>query len=84
MIEVMKKDGEHALKQYLPNVCGIMESPDQDPSTIITAVTEYFQVFRGGVKDQFMLHRSKYTPELWKQVNVSIRQILEVKKIFSF
>lgn len=68
MIEVMKKDGEHALKQYLPNVCRLMESPDQDPSTIITTIKEYCQVFHGGVKDQFMLYRNQYKPELWQQV----------------
>lgn len=68
MVEVMKKDGEQALKQYLPNVCRLMEKPNQDPSTIITTIKEYCQVFQGGVKDQFMLYKKQYSPGLWQQV----------------
>lgn len=72
MIEVMKKDGEHALKQYLPNVCRLMENPNQEPSTIITTVKKYCQVFQGGVKDQFMLYRKQYAPGLWQQVKIPL------------
>lgn len=68
MVDVMKKDGEQALKQYLPNVCRLMEKPNQDPSTIITTIKEYCQVFQGGVKDQFMRYKKQYSPGLWQQV----------------
>lgn len=69
MIDIMEKDGKHALKSYLPDICRVMKEPVQDSSKIISVFNEYLQVFKGGVKDQFMEYRSKYSSEKWQKVN---------------
>lgn len=71
MVEVMNKDGQFALKCYLPDVCGAVQGPAKNPSKIISVFHEYPQVFRGGVKDQFLLYRSQYSSEKWQKVALS-------------
>lgn len=69
MIEVMIKDGKYALKQYLPNICGVLRNPNQDPSTIIAKLKEYSDVFQGCVKDHFLIQRHQVGHGIWQEVN---------------
>lgn len=69
MIDIMEKDGEYALKAYLPDICRVMKDPTQDSSKIITVLNMYLQVFKGGAKHQFMQYRYQYSPEKWQKVN---------------
>lgn len=69
MIDIMEKDGEYALKAYLPDICRVMKDPTQDSSKIITVLNMYLQVFKGGAKHQFMHYRNQYSPEKWQKVN---------------
>lgn len=68
MLEIMKKDGEDALKHYLPDICCAMHDQNQNPGRLIMMVNEYCQVFQGGVKDHFMLTRTQNKPALWQEV----------------
>lgn len=68
MHKTMKKDGKHALKEYLPNICGVMKTINQAPLSIVEMVNEYCQVFEGGVKDQFSQNNDHCAPEIWQEV----------------
>lgn len=67
MHKTMRNDGKHALKEYLPNICGVIKS-NQDSSTIIETMNDYCRVFEGGVKDQFLQKNSCYAPGIWQEV----------------
>lgn len=69
MIEVMKKDGIYALKQHLPNICGVLKNPNQDHSTIFTKMAEYIEVFQGSLKDHFLIHRQQVGHGIWQEVD---------------
>lgn len=72
MHKTMKKDGKHALKEYLPNICGVMKTINQAPLSIVEMVNEYCQVFEGGVKDQFSQNNDHCAPEIWQEVIYSL------------
>ncbi|XP_062570766.1 E3 ubiquitin-protein ligase RNF213-like isoform X2 [Saccostrea cucullata] len=67
MIEIMCTDGKHALKQYLPDIRNVIEM-NNNPSTIIATMDNYQQVFRGCIKDHFMLYRYHYDPTIWQKI----------------
>lgn len=68
MHKTMKNDGKRALKEYLPNICAVMRTTNQDPLRIVETVNEYCQVLRGGVKDQFLPDSNQSAPEIWQEV----------------
>lgn len=67
---IIRNDGENALKEYLPNICVVMEKPNQVSTKLITTVKEFCHVCKGGVKDHFIQNRKHYDPLLWKQVRL--------------
>lgn len=68
MHKTMKNDGKRALKEYLPNIYGVMRTTNQAPLRIVETVNEYCQVFQGGVKDQFLQDNNHLAPEIWQEV----------------
>lgn len=69
-VSIIKNDGEHALKEYLPNICVLMENPNQVSSKMITTVKKFCQVCKGGVIDHFMRDKYHYDPKIWQQVRL--------------
>lgn len=69
-VSIIQNDGKHALKEYLPNICDVMETPKQFPSKLITTFTKFCQVCKGGVVDHFMRDRQHYDPKIWQQVRL--------------
>lgn len=68
MSKTMKNDGKRALKEYLPNIVGVMRATNLAPVTIFETVNEYCQVFQGGVKDQFLQDNNYSAPDTWQEV----------------
>lgn len=66
--EVLGRDGEYALKQYLPVISDVMDKQDPDPQTIFNMFQEYSQVLRGGVKDHFLHSQNQYDAAKWQTV----------------
>lgn len=75
-ISIIQNDGKYAFREYLPNICVVMENPNEDPSKVITAVKEFCQVCKGGVKDHFMRDKYHYDPILWQQVSFLVHVTL--------
>ena len=66
--ELLRRDGEYALKQHLPLISDVMNKQDLEPMTIINMFQEYSQVLRGGVKDHFLSSQTQYEASYWQTV----------------
>ena len=66
--EMLRSDGEYALKQNLPLIFDVMNKQEHEPMTIINMFQEYRQVLRGGVKDHFLSSQNQYEAWYWQTV----------------
>ena len=60
----MRQDGESILRKYLPSVAELPKSNDQLEEMLGT----FKDIIHGGIKDQFLINRSKPDVSLFKKV----------------
>lgn len=80
-IEALRREGEFALTEYLPDIICVMKT-EQDPCKIKAMFKEYIQVFKGGVKDHFMSSLDQYDPKSWAHVNHSYSFLSYGSRVF--